>query len=121
MPSARADQVRGLPAPALRAPDRLAVDRDHQPAAGLHGPGREPRAEDPIEHISADQGEDAPEGGLHRQAAGRAQHSQDLRADADGPLPDRGRRPGPLRSPPRPRRPADDGARAACADPGLGQ
>jgi hypothetical protein len=29
----------GLPVPALRAPDGLAVDRDHQPSADLEGPG----------------------------------------------------------------------------------
>jgi hypothetical protein len=33
------DQVRGLPGPDLRAANGLAIDRDHQPSAGLHGPG----------------------------------------------------------------------------------
>jgi len=33
------DQVRGLPVLALRAADGLAVDGDHQPAAGLRDPG----------------------------------------------------------------------------------
>jgi len=33
------DQVRGLPGLVFRAADGLAVDRDHQTAAGLHCPG----------------------------------------------------------------------------------
>ena len=43
------DQVRGLPVLVLRAADGLAVDRDHQPAAGPHGPGLQPGTEDPVE------------------------------------------------------------------------
>ena len=91
----RRDQVRGLPGLVLRAADRLAVDCDHQPAAGLHGPGVQPGTENPVEHIGADQGEGTPEGGLLRRAAGRAQHGQHLRAGVGGPLPDRGERPRP--------------------------
>ncbi len=48
------------------------------------------RPEDPVEHIGADQGEGAPEGGFLRRAAGRAEHGQGLRAGVGGPLPDRG-------------------------------
>jgi hypothetical protein len=55
-------QVRRLPAFVLRAADGLAVDRDHQPAAGPHGPGVQPGAEGPAGHISADQGESSAEG-----------------------------------------------------------
>ena len=84
-----------FPVLVLRAADRLAVDRDHQPAAGLHGPGVQPGTEDPVEHIGADQGEGTPEGGLLRRAAGRAQPGQHLRARVGGPLPDRGERPRP--------------------------
>ena len=47
----RRDQVRGLPGLVLRAADGLAVDGDHQPAAGLHGPGVQPGTENPVEHI----------------------------------------------------------------------
>jgi len=86
------DQVRGLPVLVLGAADGLAVDGDHQPAAGLYGSGPEPGAEDPVEYISADQGEYAPEGRFIRRAAGRAQHRQYLRAGVSGPLPDRGER-----------------------------
>jgi hypothetical protein len=89
------DQVRGLPACALRAADGLAVDRDHQPPAGPHRPGVQPRTENPVEHVGADQRERAPEGGLLRRAARRAQHRQHLRAGIGGPLPDRGERPRP--------------------------
>ena len=89
------DQVRGLPALALRAADGLAVDRDHQPPAGLHRPGVQPGTDDPVERIGADQREGPPERGLLRRAAGRAQHGQDLRAGIGGPLPDRGERPRP--------------------------
>ena len=73
----------------------FAVDRDHQPPAGPHGPGPQPGAEGPVEHIPADQGERAPERGLLRRAAGRAQPGQHLRAGVGGPLPDRGERPRP--------------------------
>ena len=89
------DQVRRLPFLALRAADGLAVDGDHQPAAGQHGPGPQPGTEDPVEHIGADQGERPAEGGLFRRAARRAQHGQGLRAGIGGPLPDRGERPRP--------------------------
>jgi len=67
----RRDQVRGLPGLVLRAADGLAVDRDHQPAAGLHRPGVQPGTENPVEHVGADHGEGTPEGGLLRRAAGR--------------------------------------------------
>ena len=89
----RCDQVRGLPRLVLRAADGLAVDRDHQPAAGLHRPGVQPGTENPVEHIGADQCEGTSEGGLLRRAAGRAQYGQHLRAGIGGPLPDRGERP----------------------------
>jgi hypothetical protein len=89
----RCDQVRGLPVLVLRAADGLAVDGDHEPASGLHGPGVQPAAENPVEHIGADQGEGTPEGGLLRRAAGRAQRGQRLRPGIGGPLPDRGERP----------------------------
>ena len=62
---------------------------------GLHGPRPEPGAEDPVEHVGADQCERAPEGGFLRRAARRAQHGQHLRAGIGGPLPDRGERPRP--------------------------
>jgi hypothetical protein len=91
----RRDQVRGLPFLVLRAADGLAVDRDHQPAAGLCGPGVQPGAENPVEHVRADQGEGTPERGLLRRAAGRAQPGQHLLAGIGGPLPDRGERPRP--------------------------
>jgi hypothetical protein len=52
--------------------------------------GVQPGAEDPVEHIRAEQGERAPERGLVRRAAGRAQHGQHVRAGIGGPLPDRG-------------------------------
>ena len=91
----RRDQVRGLPGLALRAADGLAVDGDHQPPAGLHRPGVQPGAENPVEHIGADQGEGTPERGLLRRAAGRAQPGQHLLAGIGGPLPDRGERPRP--------------------------
>ena len=68
----RRDQVRGLPFLVLRAADGLAVDGDHPPAACLHRPGVQPGAEDPVEHIGADQGEGTPERGLLRRAADRA-------------------------------------------------
>jgi hypothetical protein len=68
------DQVRGLPGLVLRAADGLAVDSDHQPTAGLHRPGVQLGTKDPVQHISADQRECAPEGGLLRRAAHRAQH-----------------------------------------------
>ena len=96
------DQVRGLPVLALRAADGLAVDRDHQPPAGPHGPGPQPGAEDPVEHVGADQGERAPVGGLFRRAAVRAECGQHVRAGVGGPLPDRRER----------LRPRDD-----CRDP----
>jgi len=89
----RRDQVRGLPVLVLRAADGLAVDGDHQPAAGLHCPRPQPGTENPVEHIRADQGEGTPERRLFRRAAGRAQHSQHLRAGVGSPLPDRGERP----------------------------
>jgi hypothetical protein len=89
------DQVRGLSGLVPRAADGLAVDRDDQPAAGLHGPGPEPGTEDPVENVGADQGERAAECGLLRRSAHRAQHRQGLRAGIGGPLPDRGERPRP--------------------------
>jgi len=85
-------QVRRLPVLVLRAADGLAVDGDHQPAAGPNGPGMQPGAEDPVEHIRADQGERAPEGGLLRRPARRAECGQRLRPGVGGPLPDRGER-----------------------------
>ena len=91
----RRDQVRGLPVLVLRAADGLAVDGDHQPAAGLHRPGVQPGAGNPVEHVRADPGKPTPERGLLRRAAGRAQAGQHLRAGVGGPLPDRGERPGP--------------------------
>jgi hypothetical protein len=91
----RRDQVRGLPVLISCAADGLAVDGDHQPAAGPHRPGVQPRAEYPVQHIGADQGERATEGGLLCRAAGRAQHGQHLRAGVSGPLADRGERPRP--------------------------
>jgi len=48
------DQVRGLAVLALRAADGLAVDRDHQPAAGSHGPRPQPGTENPVQRIRAD-------------------------------------------------------------------
>ena len=89
------DQVRGLPALALGAADGLAVDRDHQPPAGPHRPRPQPGAENPVQHIGADQRERPPEGGLLGCAADRAQRGQGLRAGIGGPLPDRGERPRP--------------------------
>jgi hypothetical protein len=89
------DQVGGLPFLAFRAADGLAVDGDDQPALGLHDPRPEPGANDPVEDVGADQCERAPEGGLLRRAARRAQHGQHLRAGIGGPLPNRGERPRP--------------------------
>ena len=88
----RRDQVRGLPFLVPGAADGLAVDGDHQAAAGPHGPGVQPGAENPVEHIRVDQGERAPERGLLRRAAHRAQHGKRLRPGIGGPLPDRGER-----------------------------
>jgi hypothetical protein len=76
----RRDQVRGFPGPVIRAADGLAVDGDHHPAAGLHGPGVQPGAEDPVQNVGTDQGERGPERGLLRRPAGRAQYGKDLRA-----------------------------------------
>ena len=87
------DQVRGLLFLVLRAADGLAVDRDHQPAAGLRRPGMKPGAEDLVEHVGADQGERAPEGGLLRRAADRSERGQHVRPGVGGPLADRGERP----------------------------
>src|SRR5437763_13001281 len=57
MPCARAaTRCRGLPVLVPCAADGLAVDGDHQPAAGPRGPGVQPRAEDQVEHVGADQG-----------------------------------------------------------------
>ena len=89
------DQVRGLPVLVLRAADGLAVDRDHQPPAGPHGPGVQPGSEDPVEHVGADQGERAPVGGLLRRAAFRSECGQHVRAGVGRPLPDRRERPRP--------------------------
>jgi hypothetical protein len=89
----RRDQVRGLAVLVPGAADGLAVDGDHQAAAGPHRPGVQPDAQDLVERIGADQGERAPERGLLRRAAHRAQHGKDLRAGIGGPLPDRGERP----------------------------
>ena len=91
----RRDQVRGLPCLVLGAADGLAVDGDHQPAAGPRGPGVQPGAEHPVEHVGADQGERSPEGGLLRRSARRAQHGQGLWPGVGGLLPDRGKRPRP--------------------------
>jgi hypothetical protein len=91
----RGDQVRGLPLLVLRAADRLAVDGDLQPAACQRSPGVHPGAEDPVEHIWADQDERTPESGLIRRAAGRPEPRQHLRAGIGGPLADRGERPRP--------------------------
>jgi hypothetical protein len=55
------DQVRGLPGLVFGAPDGLAADGDHQPAADLHGPGPQPGAEDLAEPVRIDHGEGAPE------------------------------------------------------------
>jgi len=87
------DQVRRLPALALRAADGLPIDRDHQPAAGPHRPRPQPGTENPVEHIGTDQGEGAPERRFFRCAADRAQHGEHLRAGIGGPLPDCGERP----------------------------
>src|SRR5690349_7906616 len=70
------DKVQGLPVPALRAADRLAVDRDDQPAAGLPGPGPQPRAENLVQDIRADQRERATERRLVRRPAVRAERGQ---------------------------------------------
>ena len=59
------------------------------------GPGVQPGSKDLIEHVGADQGESAPERGLRRRAAGRAQPCQHVRPGIGGPLPDRGERPRP--------------------------
>ena len=91
----RRDQVRGLPGLVLGAADGLAVDGDHQPAAGPYRPGPQPGAEDLVQPVRADQGERAPERGLLRRAAGRAQPGQHVRPGVGGPLPDRGERPRP--------------------------
>jgi len=88
----RCHQMRSLPGLAPRAADGLAVDGDHQPASGPHGPGMQPGAEDPVEHVGADQGERAPERGLLRRPAHRAECGQRLRPGVGGPLPDRGER-----------------------------
>jgi hypothetical protein len=53
----------------------------------------QPGAEDPVQHVGADQSERAAERGLLRRPPGRAQHGQHLRAGIGGPLPDRGERP----------------------------
>jgi len=84
----RRDQVRGLPCLVLGAADGLAVDGDHQPAAGPRGPGVQPGAEHPVEHVGADQGERAPVGGLLRRAAFRSECGQHVRAGVARPLPD---------------------------------
>src|SRR5690242_20915807 len=51
------------------AADGLAVDRNYQPAVGLHRPGVKPGATDLAGHVRADQGERAPERGLLRRLA----------------------------------------------------
>ncbi len=89
------DQVRGLPGLVFRAADGLAVDRDDQPAAGLHGPGPEPGTEDPVENVAADQRERGRNVDSSACLCARAQHRQGLRACIGGPLPDRGERPRP--------------------------
>jgi len=58
----------------------LPSTRDHQSAAGVHGPGQQPGAENPVQRIGADQRERPAERGLLRWASRRAQHGQDLRA-----------------------------------------
>jgi hypothetical protein len=55
------------------APRTVLPSIDHQPPAGLHRPGVQPGAEDPVERIGADQGERATVGGLLRRAAFRAE------------------------------------------------
>jgi hypothetical protein len=89
------DQVRGLPGLVLRAADGLAVDGDDQPAADPYGPRPQPGAENPVQHVHADQGERAPERGLLRRAADRAQPGQHVRPGVGSPLPDSGERPRP--------------------------
>jgi hypothetical protein len=100
LPEDRADavgqgrgRVRGLPVLVLRSPDGLAVDGDHQPAAGPHSPRPQPGTENLVQHVSADQGERPPEGGLVRRAARRAECGRHVRPGIVGPLPDRGERP----------------------------
>ena len=98
---------------------------DHQPAADLRGPGPQPGAEDPVEHLSADQGERAPERGLLRRAAGRAQPGQDVRSRRRRPTARSRRTTSTPRSPRRSRRraarPAGAGGRASSAGPGPGR
>ena len=89
------DQMRGLPGLVLRTTDGLTVDGDHQPAAGPPRPRPQPGTENLVKHITVDQGERAPEGGLLRRASDRAQNRQDVRSGIGGPLPDRGERPRP--------------------------
>lgn len=60
----RRDQVWGLPVLVPRATDGLLIDRDDHPAADLRGLGPEPGAENPVQHVRADQGERAPKRGL---------------------------------------------------------
>ena len=112
----RRDQVRGLPVPALRAADGLAVDRDHEPTSRPDRPGPQPRAQDPVEDIGAEQGERAPAGGLARRPAVRAEHGQRRRPTA------RSRRTtltlrSPPRSPRRAARPEDAGDLAFTPNP----
>ena len=106
-----------FPSLSLRAADGLAVDRDHQPAAGLHGPGAQPGTENPVEHVGADQGERPPERGLLRRAAGRAQPGQHVRRRRRRPTARSRRTTSTPRSPPRSRRPAARPAR--CRRPRL--
>ena len=91
----RRDQVRSLPVLVLHTADGLAVNRDHQTAADLRGPRPQPGAENLVELVRADHGERAPERGLLRRAARRAQPGQHVRPGIGSPLPDRGERPRP--------------------------
>ena len=101
--------------PCSCAADGLAVDGDHQPTADLHGPGVQPGAENPVQHVGADQGERAPE----RRTPPPPRGPRPAR-----PGPGRPRRPtarsrrttSTPRSPPRSRRPA---ARPAVRRPRL--
>jgi hypothetical protein len=87
------DQVRGLLFPVPGAADGLAVDRDYQPAAGLHRPGVQPGANDLAGQVRAYQDERAPERGLLRRPADRSEPSQHAGPGIGGPLADRGERP----------------------------
>ena len=93
MPCASAATKWGVFRAASLAPRGLAVDRDHQPAADLHGPGPQPGTEGLVESAGVEQGEGPAERGLLRCPARRAQAGQHVRAGVGGPPPDRGERP----------------------------